>query len=86
MPGQQRCGVLQRLLAGFPAPVVEPGGQLVRQRRGVLRRPLRPRHAVSLQRQLQALEAAVRDAGDRPGAGHRGGGNPRDDLADVVPG
>ena len=86
MPGQPRFGVLQRPLAEFPAPVIEPGGQLVRQRRGVLRCPLRPRHAVSLPWELQALEAAVQDAGDRPGAVHRGGGDPLDDLADVVPG
>jgi hypothetical protein len=41
---------------------------------------------VYLRRQLQALEAAVKDAGDRPGAVHRGGGDPLDDLADVVTG
>ena len=28
----------------------------------------------------------MKDAGDRPGAVHRGGGDPLDDLADVVPG
>jgi hypothetical protein len=86
MPGQPRFGVLQGPLAELAAPVVELGGQLVRQRRGVLRRPLRPRHAVSLPGELQALEAVVQDAGDRPGAIHRGGGDPLDDLADVVPG
>ena len=86
MAGQPRFGVRQRPLAEFPAPVIEPGGQLVRQRRSVLRRPLRPRHAVSLRRQLQALKAAVKDASDRPGAVHRTGGDPVDDLADVVPG
>ena len=62
MPGQPRLGVLKRPFAEFPAPVIEPRGQLVDQCRGVLRRPLRPRHAVSLRRQLQVLEAAVKDA------------------------
>jgi len=41
---------------------------------------------VSLPWELQVLEAVVQDAGDRPGAVHRGDGDPLDDLADVVPG
>jgi hypothetical protein len=86
MTGEPRFGVLERPIAEFPASAVEPGGQLMSQRRGVLRRPLRSRHAVSLRRQVQALEAAVQDAGDRPGAVHRGGGDPLDDLGDLVPG
>jgi len=53
------------LLAEFAAPVVERGGEFVRHGRGVLRRPLCPCHAVSLPWELQALEAAVQDAGDR---------------------
>ena len=36
--------------------------------------------------ELQVLEAVVQDAGDRPGAVHRGDGDPLDDLADVAPG
>ena len=84
--GQPRLGVCQRALAEFAVPVIEPGGQLVGQCRGVLRRALRPCHAVSVCRELEALEAVVQDAGDGPGAVHRGGGDPVDDRADVVSG
>jgi hypothetical protein len=86
VPGQPWFGVRQRPFAEFAAPVIEPGGQLMSQRRGVVRCALRPRHAVTLGREVEALEAAVQDAGDRPGAVHRGDGDPVDDRADVVPG
>jgi hypothetical protein len=56
------------------------------QVRGVLRGALCPCHAVVRRREMEALQAAVQDAGDRPGAGHRGGGDLVDELADVVPG
>jgi len=72
MAGQPRLGVGEGPFAEFLAPVIEPGGQLVSQRRSVRRCPLRPRRTVSLRRELQALQAAVQDAGDGPGAVHRG--------------
>jgi len=40
---------------------------------------------VSLGVEVQALEAAVQDAGDRPGTVHRASGDPVDDRADVMP-
>ena len=72
VPGQpwfRRCG---QPLAEFPAPLIEAGGELVRDLGRVFGRALRPCHGVPEAGQWHALQPTVEHAGDGPGTVHRG--------------
>ena len=86
MAGEPRLGVGGVALAEFSGVVVEGVGELVGDGWGAGGGALRPRRWDAGVGQLEALEAAVEDAGDGPGAVHRSVGDLVDDGVDVVSG
>ena len=76
MAGEPRLGAGGQLVAERAGPVVEPGGELVGDGGGAGGGALGPGDVVPGKlRQAEALQAAVQDAGDGPGAVHRRGGD-----------
>ena len=87
MPGQPRLGAGGHLFAEGAGAVVERDGELAGDGGGAGGCALGPGHVVPAELgQAEALQAAVQDAGDGPGAVHRRGGDLVDQRADVVPG
>jgi hypothetical protein len=86
LAGQPGFGAGGQLSAERARPLVQCGGELVRQGRRVLRCPMRPGHVTAQVGQGNLLEAGVQNAGNGPGAVQRRGGDLGDDSGDVVPG
>ena len=86
MAGEPRFGAGRVAVAEFAGAVVERSGELAGGGRGAGGGALGPCRGLAGVGEVEALEAAVEDAGDGPGAVERRGGDLVDDGVEVVSG